>query len=55
MDVSLVDGSHLEGCSLVSAGRLWARSLWLVDGETDLFISLDDIVDVTPAVEQEAA
>lgn len=55
VDVSLVDGTRLEGCSLVSVGRLWARTVWLVSGETDLFVSIEDIADVSVLRQQQAA
>ena len=55
VNLSLTDGTHLDGCCLVSAGRLWARTVWLVNGETDLFVRLDEIAELCVLELKEAA
>jgi hypothetical protein len=46
VSVAFQDGSRIDECQLISAGRGRLRSLWLfVDGE-DLFIAIADVVDV---------
>jgi hypothetical protein len=48
VDASLADGRRLAG-SLVSSGGARLRNLWLfVDGE-DVFVALDDVVEITEA------
>jgi hypothetical protein len=53
--VAFTAGTSLQDCRRVSAGRLWARSVWLLSGDTDLFISPDDIADVAVFEAREAA
>lgn len=53
--VVLKDGTRFEGCCLVSVGRLWARSLWLINDETDLIICRDEIADIFVLDGQRAA
>ena len=55
VDVTLTDGTRLDGCCLVSVGRLWARTVWLLNGETDLFVPLEEIADLTVLEIREAA
>jgi hypothetical protein len=43
VEVALVDGKKLTGFVLVSAGRLWTRSIWLVRDDADLFVDMADI------------
>lgn len=43
VDVMLADGTRLDNCNLVSVGRLWARTVWLSRGETDLFVTPEEI------------
>lgn len=49
VDVTLTDGTHLANCRLVSAGRLWAKSVWLASGDTDLIFPTDEVSEITPA------
>jgi hypothetical protein len=49
VSVALDDGSRLDDCHLMSAGRKGAPSLWLVAGGDDLFIPLGRVVDVWEA------
>jgi hypothetical protein len=44
--VALTAGTSLQDCRRVSAGRLWARSVLLLSGDTDLFNRPNDIADV---------
>jgi len=53
--VELTDGTRLVDCVVVSAGRLWARSVWLVKGDTDLFSTPEEIADITVLEQREAA
>jgi len=55
VDVTLSDGTRLADCRLVSAGRLWARTVWLLNGETDLFVSRHEIADIRVLEHREAA
>jgi hypothetical protein len=52
--VELTDGTRLDDGVVVSAGRLWARSVWLVTGDTDLFSTLEEIADITVLEQREA-
>lgn len=47
--VALADGSRLDDCQLVSAGRHRARNVWLFANGIDCFISPGGIVDVWEA------
>jgi hypothetical protein len=53
--VELTDGTSLNDCVVVSVGRLWARSVWLVKGDTDLFRTPEEIADITVLDQVEAA
>ena len=46
VSVALSDGSRIDDCQLVSAGRHHVRSLWLFTGGEDTFVPLDDVVDL---------
>jgi hypothetical protein len=46
VDLTLRDGTRLEDCDLVSAGRLWAKSIWVVRDEIDHFIHIRDLLSV---------
>jgi hypothetical protein len=45
VSVCLCDGTRLDDCQLVSAGR-GGSTLWLVDAGEDRFVSVDDVVDL---------
>ena len=44
--VALADGSRLDDCQLISAGRHGAASLWLYSNGADTFVTLQDVTDV---------
>lgn len=46
VSVALADGTRLDDCELVSAGRGAAASIWLHDGLDDRIVEAADIVDV---------
>ena len=46
IDLILRDGTRLSDCLLVSRGRLWAKSIWVVSGEIDHFIHLREILSI---------
>jgi hypothetical protein len=43
--VALRDGTRIDS-NLLSAGRRRTETLWLVTGGEDVFVPLDDVVDV---------
>jgi hypothetical protein len=46
VSLALRDGSHIDDCQLISSGRNWARTLWVLARGSDTFVCLDDIVDL---------
>ena len=46
VSVALHDGTRIDDSSLVSSGRSRARTLWLFANGEDVFVPLDDVVDV---------
>jgi hypothetical protein len=52
--LALADGSRIDDCSLVSAGRGRADTVWVFVNGTDTFIRLVDVVAVWEAVPQRA-
>jgi hypothetical protein len=46
VSVSLRDGSRLDDCQLVSAGRTGTRTMWLFSNGDDVFVAQDDVIDV---------
>ena len=44
--VALADGSRLDDCQLVSAGRHRAGSLWLYANGVDTFVTMLDVTDL---------
>lgn len=46
VSVALADGTRLDDCELVSAGRGAAASIWIHDGLADRIVEAADIVDV---------
>lgn len=49
VSVALADGSRLDDCSLVSAGRGRAKTLWLVIDRIDAFLPMTDVVAIWEA------
>jgi AhpD family alkylhydroperoxidase len=47
--LTLADGSCLDECELVSAGRGPNETVWVVTDGSDLFVSVADVVDVQPS------
>ena len=43
VSVALADGSRIDDCQLVSAGRNGAASLWLFTNGADRFVALADV------------
>ena len=56
VSVALTDGSRIDDCQLVSAGRHATRSLWLFVNGTDCFVPVAAVVDIweVPAVRRAA-
>lgn len=54
--VALRNGSRIDDCQLVSAGRISTDTLWLFSNGADLFVSVDEVLDVweAPATTQAA-
>lgn len=46
MSVALIDGSRIDDCALVSAGRYSVDTVWLFADGTDTFVSVHDIVEL---------
>lgn len=49
VSVALADGSRIDDCQLVSAGRHGARTLWLFTNGADVFVPLADVTAVWEA------
>ena len=49
VSVALADGSRIDDCSLVSAGRGRAGTMWVFVNGIDAFIHLTDVVAVWEA------
>jgi hypothetical protein len=49
VSVALTDGSRLDDCQLVSAGRNGAGSLWLFTNGSDVFVPLAQVTAVWEA------
>jgi hypothetical protein len=46
VSVSLIDGSRLDDCTLVSAGRGRAGTAWIFSNGMDLFLPLSALNDI---------
>jgi hypothetical protein len=46
INIALVDGSRVDDCTLVSAGRGGAANIWVFTGGDDAFLRYDDVVDL---------
>jgi hypothetical protein len=49
VSVAFRNGSRIDDCQLVSAGRATTTTLWLFSNGADMFVSLGDVVDVWEA------
>ena len=47
--LALRNGSRIDDCQLVSAGRVSTETLWLFSNGADLFVSIDDVCDLWEA------
>jgi len=47
--VALRNGSRIDDCQLVSAGRVSARTLWLFSNGLDVFVPIRQVLDVWEA------
>ncbi len=48
VSLALVNGSRIDDCALISAGR-GADRLWIYSNGTDTFVPLDQVVDLWEA------
>ena len=55
VSVALADGSRIDDCQLVSAGRNGAGTLWLFTNGSDLFVPLGKVTAVWEAAGCHAA
>jgi hypothetical protein len=46
ISLALADGTRLDECQLVSAGRHGTRTLWIYENGSDRFVALDAVVDL---------
>lgn len=46
VSVALADGSRIDDCQLVSAGRPGVQTLWVFINGTDTFVPLPEVVEV---------
>ena len=49
VSLALTDGSRIDDCQLVSAGRPRTSTVWLFTNGTDSFVPLSGIIDVWEA------
>jgi hypothetical protein len=49
VSVALTDGSRLDDCELVSAGRVGRATLWLFVNGSDVFVPVADVTDAWEA------
>ena len=49
VSVALADGSRIDDCQLVSAGRNAASTLWLFSNGSDRFIPIDHVTAIWDA------
>jgi hypothetical protein len=55
VSLSLRDGSRIDDCQLVSAGRSTTETLWVFTNGQDVFIHLGDVLDVWEPATSRAA
>jgi hypothetical protein len=46
VSVALADGSRIDDCQLVSAGRPGVQTLWVFSNGADTFVPLPDVLEV---------
>jgi hypothetical protein len=46
VSLALVDGTRLDDCQLVSAGRHGTGTLWLYESGADRFVAIEAVVDL---------
>jgi hypothetical protein len=46
VSLALRDGSRIDDCQLVSAGRSGVRSVWIFTQGLDVFLPWNDLIDV---------
>jgi hypothetical protein len=46
VSLALIDGTRLDDCELVSAGRHRTATLWLFADGADTFVPIDDVIDL---------
>ena len=49
VDVALRNGTRIDDCRLVSAGRSSTSTVWLVSNGADVFVRRDELLAVWPA------
>jgi hypothetical protein len=49
VSLALRDGSRLDGCQLISAGRSRVDTVWVFANGQDTFVRLGDVVDLWEA------
>jgi hypothetical protein len=47
--IAVRGGDRIDDCQLVSSGRGRARTLWVFAGGADVFVPLDDVIDLWEA------
>ena len=47
--LSLADGSRIDDCQLVSAGRPGVRTLWVFSNGRDAFLPVEKVIDLWAA------
>ena len=56
VSIALRDGSRIDDCQLISVGRSGVHSMWIFTQGLDVFLPLDDLIDVwemqSPGVSQ---
>jgi hypothetical protein len=50
VSLALTDGSRIDDCQLISAGRSGVSSLWLFTNGRDVFVAFDNVVELWEAV-----
>jgi hypothetical protein len=55
VSLALIDGSRLDGVTLVSAGRGGTTSVWVFDGGMDVFVPRTRVIDAWESAPPAAA